>query len=186
MKNSKISKVPAEALTHLGQSPEVHETAFVADSAELIGDVEVGPYSSIWCGAVLRADLEAIRIGTGSNVQDGCVLHLSRTQGVQIGDRVSIGHRAVVHACRVDDGVLVGMGAIIMDGAHIGEGCIVGAGALVTKDFVAPPGSLVLGSPARVVRELSAEEREANLRLAESYVGVAKTFRARAADSSDR
>lgn len=157
--------------------PQVDPSAFCAPGAVVLGAVELGAESSIWFGAVLRGDINRIVVGAQSNVQDGCVLHVSDDHACVLGARVTVGHRAVVHACEVGDEVLVGMGAILLDGAQIGAGSIVAAGALVTKDSRIPEGSLVVGSPARVVRALTPEERRANARLALKYVELARRYR---------
>ena len=154
--------------------PDAAADAFVAPGVHLMGAVKIGARASIWPGCVLRADINRIEIGEGSNVQDGSVLHVSDSEPCILGRAVSVGHRAVVHACRIGDGVLVGMGAIVMDGACIGEGSVIAAGALVPKGMQVPPGSLVMGMPARVVRPLRADEQEANLRLAEKYMELAR------------
>ena len=151
-------------------------SAFVAPGAVVLGAVTVGEEASIWYGCVVRGDINRIRIGPKSNVQDGTVVHVSDDLEAVLGERVSVGHRAAVHACRVEDETLIGMGAIILDGAVIGPRCVVGAGALVTKNTVVPEGSLVLGSPARVVRSLSLEERQKNYLLAEKYVEVSRRY----------
>jgi len=160
-----------------GASPLSHDTAFIAPGAVVIGAVELGSESSVWFTSVLRGDINRIFVGAQSNVQDGCVLHVSDAHPCVLGTRVTVGHRAVVHACEVGDEVLVGMGAIILDGAVIGPRSIIAAGALVTKGTVVPEGSLVIGSPARVVRALSKEEREDNAHLAQKYVEVARRYR---------
>jgi carbonic anhydrase/acetyltransferase-like protein (isoleucine patch superfamily) len=134
--------------------PAVDPTAFVAPSAVVVGDVALGPRASVWYGAVVRADAESIRIGADSNVQDGSTLHSDPGFPLVLGDRVTVGHRVVLHGARVDDDVLVGMGAVVMNGAHIGSGSIVAAGAVVTENAEVPPGSLVAGVPAKVVRDL--------------------------------
>lgn len=159
-----------------GTSPSVHPTAFIAPGAIVIGAVELGAESSIWFGSVLRGDINRIVVGHQSNVQDGSVLHVSDDHACILGDRVTVGHRAIVHACTVGDDVLVGMGAIILDGANIGSGSIIAAGALVTKNMQVPPGSLVMGSPARIARALTPEERESNTKLAHKYVGVSRRY----------
>lgn len=148
----------ASLITFKGKTPKIGERVFIAEGARLIGDVEVGDDSSIFYNAVLRADLAEIRIGRRSNIQDNVTVHLSTGVGVHVGDEVIVGHNAVLHACTIDDRVLIGMGAIVMDGAHIKSNCIVGAGALVTQDKEFPEGSLIVGSPAHIVRELTAEE----------------------------
>ncbi len=137
-------------LDFLDRSPSIHPSAFIAPSADIIGDVTIGAESSIWYRCVLRADINRIVVGARSNLQDGSVVHLSDDFGVSIGDDVTIGHKALIHACTIADGVLVGMGAIIMDGAEIGADSIVGAGSLVLAGTKVPPGSLVIGSPAKV------------------------------------
>jgi carbonic anhydrase/acetyltransferase-like protein (isoleucine patch superfamily) len=151
--------------------PVVHPTVFVDESAEVIGDVEIGADSSVWMHAVIRGDVNAIRIGARTNVQDGTVIHvMHETHPTSVGDDVTIGHRAVVHGCTVGDRVLVGMGAILLNGATIGEDSIVAAGALVTEDTVTPPRSLVIGAPARVRRALTDDEVRFVLASASNYV----------------
>ncbi|WP_395741012.1 gamma carbonic anhydrase family protein [Prosthecobacter sp.] len=157
--------------------PAVGEEVFIAPGAVVLGAVEMGAQSSVWYGAVLRGDINRIVVGAQSNVQDGSVLHVSDDHACVLGERVTVGHRAVVHACTVGDEVLVGMGAIILDGAQIGARSTIAAGALVTKNTVIPEGSLVVGSPARVVRTLSAEEQRANGQLALKYVEVSRRYR---------
>lgn len=156
--------------------PSVAEGVFIAPGAIVLGGVELQAESSVWYGSVLRGDINRIRLGAQSNVQDGSVLHVSDDCPCVLGERVSVGHRAVVHACTVGDEVLVGMGAVIMDGAQIGARSVIAAGSLVTKNTVIPEGSLVMGSPARVVRALSEEERQANARLALKYVEISRRY----------
>ncbi len=158
------------------KTPQVDESAFIAPSADLIGDVTVGPDSSIWYQAVLRGDINKIVIGRGSNVQDGCVIHLEKNQGTIVGDYVTVGHKAMLHACVIEDECLIGMCATVMDGAVIGARSIVGAGALVTKNTKVPPGSLVLGCPAKVVRQLTEDEQSALKKGAENYIAYKKPF----------
>ncbi len=158
----------------LSESPEIAPTAFVAPGAVVTGAVQLGELSSIWYGCVLRADIERIRIGRGSNLQDGTIVHLASDRGTVVGDYVTCGHRALLHACTIGDEVLVGMGAIVMDGAEIGARSIIGAGTLVTRGQVVPPGSLVMGSPARVVRQLSGEEQAGIRHWADKYIEVAR------------
>ncbi len=139
--------------------PQIHETAFIAPSADVIGDVTMGPGSSIWFKVVVRGDVHSIRIGARTNIQDQSVLHV--TLGVcplEIGDEVTVGHGAILHGCKIGNGTLVGMGAIILDEAEIGEESIVGANALVTERKKFPPRSMILGSPAKVVRVLTDED----------------------------
>ena len=165
---------------HLDAAPTIHPSAFVAPGAAVIGDVTLGEESSVWFHTVLRGDINRIVIGPRSNVQDGAVVHLADDFGTTVGELVTVGHKAILHACTVGDEVLVGMGAIILDGAEVGARSIIGAGALVTGGKKIPPGSLVLGSPAKVVRTLSAEE-QAGIRVwAEKYVALARAYRQRA------
>ena len=162
----------------LGKTPDVSGAIFVAPNATVIGDVTLGRQSSVFYGAVLRGDINRIVVGEGSNLQDNVVVHLSDDAGVRIGDHVTVGHAAIIHACTIDDGCLIGMGATILDHAHIGADSLVGANALVPQGFTCPPGSLVFGSPARVVRSLTDEERGAGRRLAAKYREVAKAHAA--------
>ena len=141
-----------------GRTPRIHETAYVAWNAEVEGSVDLAEGASVWYGAVLRADVASIRIGERTNVQDQAVLHVDSGMDCVLGNEVTVGHGAVVHACTVGDRCLVGMGAVILDGAEIGEESIVGAGALVTQGKKFPPRSMILGSPAKAVRELRPEE----------------------------
>ena len=136
--------------------PSVHPTAYIDDSAQVIGDVEIGAESSVWMAAVIRGDVNRIRIGRRSNVQDGTVIHVMRdTHATTIGDEVTIGHAAVIHGCTIEDRCLIGMGAILLNGAHVGRESIVAAGALVVEGMAIPPRSLVMGSPARLKRPLT-------------------------------
>ncbi|KAA9132844.1 gamma carbonic anhydrase family protein [Marinihelvus fidelis] len=162
---------------HLGQSPRVPASAYVAPGATLLGDVVLGEEANIWPGCVIRADINSVRIGDRSNIQDGTVIHLSDDYGVVIGDDVTVGHCAILHACTIGNECLVGMGAVVMDGAVIGEQSIIGARALVTPGTVVPPGSVVVGSPARVSRTLGDEERANIRRWAAKYLVVARAHR---------
>jgi len=141
-----------------GKCPQIPESAFVAWNAEVSGEVELGEGASVWFGAVLRGDLAPIKVGKDSNVQDGAVLHVSPGIGCSLGEGVTVGHGAIVHACAVGDYCLIGMGAIVLDGAEIGAESIVGAGSLVTQGKRFPPRSMVFGSPAKLVRELTEDE----------------------------
>lgn len=145
----------------------------------MIGDVTLAEESSVWPAAVLRADLNRIVIGPRSNVQDGAVVHLADEFGTFVDELVTVGHNAILHACEIRAEVLIGMGAIVLDGAEIGPRCIIGAGALVTSGTKVPEGSLVLGSPGKVVRELSADEQAAIRGWAERYVALARVYRER-------
>ena len=162
--------------SYLEFTPEVAPSAFIASSADLIGRVSVGEESSVWYNTTLRGDINTIQIGAQTNVQDNAVLHLADEYPCILGDLVTIGHSAVIHACEIKDEVLVGMGAVILDGAVIGEQSIIGANALVTGGTIIPPGSLVLGSPAKVVRALSPEERDKVKDWALKYVRESRIY----------
>jgi carbonic anhydrase/acetyltransferase-like protein (isoleucine patch superfamily) len=168
--------VKAPLSKFLLKKPALGKDVYLAQGAVVLGDVTLGDYSSVWCNAVLRGDINRIVVGHHTNIQDGAVLHLSDDFPCVVGDYVTIGHSATVHACTVGEGVLVGIGAIILDGAVIGEQSLIGAGALVTPGKKIPPGSLVLGSPAKVVRKLSPKERAYQQTLAEKYVRVAAYY----------
>jgi gamma-carbonic anhydrase len=163
---------------HLGRKPSIADTAFVAPNATVIGDVTLGPLSSVWYGAVLRGDINSIVIGEGTNIQDGTIVHLADEYGVRIGNYSTVGHAAIIHACEIGNECLIGMGATILDGARIGDRCIVGANALVTQRFVAPPGSMILGAPAKITRALTEQERGSLRSWAEKYVAVSKAHAA--------
>jgi len=159
--------------------PEIAASAFVAASADLIGRVTIGEEASVWYHTTLRGDINEIVVGPRSNVQDNAVLHVESDRGCYLGEFVTIGHGAIVHACTVRDEVLVGMGSTILDGAVIGERSIIGANALVTMGTEIPPGSLVLGSPGKVVRTLSPEEQAEVKGWAQKYVENRRKFLAR-------
>src|ERR1700741_1781651 len=161
----------------LPQQPKLAPSVFVARSADVIGAVSVNEHSSIWFQAVIRADINKIVIGRRTNIQDGCVLHVADDYPVRIGDDVTCGHRTLIHACHIDDRVLVGMGAIVLDGAELGCDSMIGAHTLVTKGPKVPPGSLIFGSPGKVIRPLRAEEIAALPRMAAKYVAVAAAYR---------
>ncbi len=165
----------------LQHQPSIHPTAFIAPSADVIGRVTIHEQASVWYHATLRGDINQIVIGPRSNVQDNAVIHLADDFSCEIGELVTVGHSAILHACRVDNEVLIGMGAIVLDGAVIGARSIIGAGALVTGGTIIPPGSLVLGSPAKVVRTLSLEEQANVKNWAEKYVHGAQQYRLDAA-----
>lgn len=143
-----------------GIKPDIHEDTFIADTASVIGDVNIGKGSSVWYGAVVRGDIENITIGEFTNIQDNSVVHTETDIPTKIGDYTVVGHNAIVHGCTVGDNCLIGMGAIILNKAVIGDNCIIGAGALVSEGKVIPPNSLVLGIPGKVVREVTDEEIE--------------------------
>ena len=154
----------------LRRQPSLGAEVYLASTAVVVGDVTLGDHSSVWYHAVLRGDINYIKVGAYSNIQDGAVIHLADEYPCEIGDWVTVGHSAVVHACKVGDECLIGMNSTILDGAEIGEQSIVGANALVTQGTKIPKGSLVLGSPAKVVRTLSHEERDGLRSWAQKYV----------------
>jgi carbonic anhydrase/acetyltransferase-like protein (isoleucine patch superfamily) len=158
----------------LNNKPQVSEAAFIAYNACIIGDVRLGPDSSVFYGATLRADIETIQIGEATNVQDGCIIHLADDLGVKIGAHCTIGHAAIVHACTIGDLCLIGMQAVILDAAEIGDECLIGAGSLITSRTKIPARSLVMGSPAKVVRQLRDEEISFLRVSSEKYVAVAR------------
>lgn len=161
----------------LGRSPRFDDSNYIAPTAAVIGDVTLGEGASIWFGASLRGDVHWIEVGARSNVQDNATVHVSRgSHPCSIRERVTIGHNAVVHGCTVEDDVLIGMGAVVLDGTVVGAGSTVGAGALVTMNTLIPPRSLVLGSPARVVRPLTDEEVERNRANAVHYVRMGRIY----------
>jgi carbonic anhydrase/acetyltransferase-like protein (isoleucine patch superfamily) len=171
--------LPQRLARHLGRTPDTARAAFVAKNATVIGNVVLGPDSSVWYGCVLRGDINPIEIGEGTNIQDLTMVHLADSYGVKVGRYCTIGHSAIIHACEIGDECLIGMGATILDGAVIGDHCIVGANSLVTQRFVAPPGSMILGSPAKVVRPLNEKELLGLRAWAEKYVIVAKAHAAK-------
>jgi carbonic anhydrase/acetyltransferase-like protein (isoleucine patch superfamily) len=158
--------------------PDTVGALFLAPNATVIGDVVLGPRSSVFYGAVLRGDINEIRVGEGTNIQDNAIVHLSDDFGAHIGAWCTVGHAAIVHACRVGDECLIGMGATVLDGAEIGARSIVGANALVPQGLKVPPGSMVYGSPAKVVRTLTPEEQGRIRGWAEKYLEVAKAHAA--------
>jgi carbonic anhydrase/acetyltransferase-like protein (isoleucine patch superfamily) len=164
---------------HLSRTPDVARANWVAPNATVVGDVTLGPKSSVFYGAVLRGDIARILVGEGSNIQDNAVVHLADDLDAVIGAWCTIGHSAIVHACTIEDEVLIGMGATILDGARIGTRSIIAAGAVVPPRKVIPPGSMVMGTPAKVVRTLTPEE-QAEVRVwAEKYVHVSAAHAAR-------
>lgn len=159
------------------KTPKIADGVYIASNAAVIGDVAIGKNSSVWFGAVIRGDSNSMTIGSQTNVQDLCVLHVDSRHPLIIGDAVTIGHRAILHGCTIENNVLIGMGATIMNGAVIGKESIVGAGALVTEDTEIPPRSLVLGFPAKVKRALSEEEIGMIATAARHYAERARVYR---------
>jgi carbonic anhydrase/acetyltransferase-like protein (isoleucine patch superfamily) len=162
-----------------GLRPQVHPSAYVQQSAQLVGNVVLGPEASVWFNVVIRGDLQPVRIGARSNVQDNSTIHITRDRApTLIGNDVTIGHGAIVHGCTVGDRCLIGMGAIVMDGARLGADCLVAAGSLVTPATVIPEGHLVVGRPARAQRPLREEEFELLRNSAANYLDYVASYRA--------
>ena len=160
-----------------GTAPAISESAWVAESSQIIGDVELGDDSNVWFGVVIRGDNELIRVGRRTNIQDACVLHSDPGFPLTLGEDVTVGHKAMLHGCTIGDGCLIGIGAIVLNGAKIGKNCLVGAGSLVTEGKEFPAGSMIFGSPAKAVRQLSAEQLDGLRLMAHHYVDNARRFR---------
>ena len=161
-----------------GVAPQVAQSCWVADSAQVMGRVTLGEDASVWFGAVVRGDCESIAIGAGSNVQDASVLHADFGKPLVIGERVTVGHQVMLHGCTIGDESLIGIGAIVLNGARIGRHCLVGAGALVTEGKEFPDGSMIIGSPAKAVRQLTPEQIEGLRQSAQHYIDNARRFKA--------
>ena len=159
------------------KSPQIHETAYIAEGAQVIGDVILKADSSIWYNTVCRADINQIVIGERTNIQDNSVILLENDQGVLVENDVTVGHNAIIHGCSISDGALIGMGAIIMNGAVIGKGAVIGAGAVVKEDMVIPDLSLVVGVPGKIVKTLSPETYDENVKWAAKYAKLANVHR---------
>lgn len=160
-----------------GVAPQVAASAWVAENAQVVGQVTLAEDSSVWFGTVIRGDTDTISIGRGSNIQDGSVLHADRGQPLSVGENVTVGHQVMLHGCTIGDESLIGIGAVVLNGARIGRNCLVGAGALVTEGKEFPDGSMILGSPAKVVRTLSPEQIEGLRRSAKHYIENARRFK---------
>ena len=160
-----------------GVSPSIHESVYLADGVRIIGDVSLEEECSIWYNAVLRGDIAPIRIGPRCNIQDGSIAHVNQHQPLLLGENVSVGHGVIIHGCTIGNGSLVGMGAIVLNGAQIGEYALIGAGSLITENKIIPPYTLSMGSPARVVRELTEDDLARMKQTTESYVIRGKEYR---------
>lgn len=161
-----------------GIAPRIHESAFIAEDAVIIGNVEIGEQSSVWFGSILRGDVNYIRVGKRTNIQDGSIIHVSsRTDPTIIEDEVTIGHRVTLHGCYIGTGCLIGIGAIILDGVRVGRDSLVAAGSLVTTKTQISPRSLVMGSPARVKRELTDDEINQQSRFWQNYTDLLKNYK---------
>ena len=160
-----------------GRAPELHAESWVAPNATVLGPVSLGARASVWYGVVLRAEVEPIKIGEGSNIQDNVTVHVDPGFPASIGEGVTVGHNAVLHGCTIEDGCLIGMGAVVLNGARIGRGSLVAAGAVVAQGVVVPPGSLVAGVPAKVRRELTEDEVAGNRTNALVYEHLSELHR---------
>ncbi|HEV8125004.1 MAG TPA: gamma carbonic anhydrase family protein [Gemmatimonadales bacterium] len=158
--------------------PHIHPTCFIAPTATVLGDVTLGAESSIWFGSVLRGDVAKIVIGSQTNIQDGSIVHVDTGFPCTIGQRVGVGHRAIVHGCTIEDECLIGMGSVILNGVHVGSGSVIAAGAVVPEGMRIPPGSLVMGVPGRIVRQVDAELAERIRGTWEHYVERAREYKA--------
>ena len=161
-----------------GKTPQVDSTAWIAESAEVMGNVTLGANASVWFGCVLRGDTESMTIGEGSNIQDLTVMHADHGLPLTIGKHVTVGHKVMLHGCTIGDESLIGIGAIVLNGARIGKNCLVGAGSLVTEGKEFPDGSMIMGTPAKVVRQLTLEQIEGLRLSAQHYIDNARMFRA--------
>lgn len=155
--------------------PKLHKSVYIAPGAQIVGDVTIEENASVWYNAVIRGDAAPIRIGCGSNIQDGCILHVDEGMPLTIEDGVTIGHGAILHSCRIESQSLIGMGAILLNGCHVGKDCIIGAGALLTQGTRIPDGTLALGSPAKVIRPLTDQEKESIRNNGEEYIRLGKS-----------
>lgn len=159
-----------------GKRPKIGRRVFVAKSAYIVGDVEVGDDSSVWFNAVIRAEVESIKIGSETSIQDCCVLHTDAEHEVILGDRVTVGHGAVVHGCRISSNCIIGIGARVLNGAKVGEWCIIGSGSVVTEGSEIPPYSLALGVPARVVRSITEDDKKRIIDSAAAYLRLKNLY----------
>lgn len=164
-------------LPYRGCVPACHPTVFVAEGARVIGDVEIGEDSSVWFNTVIRGDINRIRIGKRTNVQDNCTLHVTSAHAATVGDSVTFGHGVVAHGCTIEDFCLIGIGSVVLDGAVIGRGSVIGAGSVVPPGMIVPPHALVLGVPGKVMKILAPESAVANRITADHYVQYAHSYR---------
>ncbi|MBC7600704.1 MAG: gamma carbonic anhydrase family protein [Polaromonas sp.] len=159
-------------------TPSIHETVWIAENAQVMGNVSLAEGSSVWFGAVIRGDTETISVGQGSNIQDNSVLHADMGMPLVIGENVTVGHQVMLHGCTIGDGSLIGIQAVVLNGARIGKNCLVGAGSLVTEGKEFPDGSMIFGSPAKAVRQLTPEQIEGLKMSAQHYMDNARRYKA--------
>ena len=155
-------------------TPNLHPTSFIAKGAQIIGDVELKSYASVWYNSVLRADINKIIIGERSNIQDNSTIHLENDLGVHVGNDVTVGHNVILHGCTIENGALIGMGSIIMNGVKIGKGSIIGAGSVITEKMIIPDFSVVVGIPGKIIKTIKEDSVKENIKWAKKYVELAK------------
>ena len=155
-------------------TPNLHPTSFVAKGAQIIGDVELQRYASVWYNCVLRADINKVIIGERSNIQDNSTIHLENDLGVKVGNDVTVGHNVILHGCNIENGALIGMGSIIMNGVKIGRGSIIGAGSVITEKMIIPDFSVVVGIPGKIIKTITEDSVKENIKWAKKYVELAK------------
>lgn len=160
-----------------GAQPSIDESCFIAPGATVIGRVSIGPQSSVWFQCVLRGDINAITIGAQTNIQDGCLLHVTQRHPLIVHDRITVGHGAILHGCEIGSDCLIAMGAIVLDGARVGEGCLVGAGSLVPPGMEIPAGSLVMGVPGKVIRQITPSDKERIQHGFQNYLNHSQAYK---------
>ncbi|MBP3941762.1 MAG: gamma carbonic anhydrase family protein [Christensenellaceae bacterium] len=163
--------------TFQNKTPEIHESAYIDETSKIIGDVEIGENSSVWCGTVIRGDLQTIKIGKNCNIQDNAVLHTGYTEALDIGDNTSVGHMAVLHGCTIKGNCVIGIGAVIMNGAVIGKNCIIGAGSLIPPGKVIEDGSVTVGNPFKIIRKASEKDLAYIKKNAQGYVELKEEYK---------
>ena len=175
-------ELPDNTLSH---TPKIHDSVFIANGAQVMGNIQLDEASSVWYNAVLRGDINKIHVGYGSNIQDGCILHMENDLPCRVGQYVTVGHMANLHACCVEDYCLVGIGAIILSGAHIGKGSVIGAGSTILENTTIPPFSLVVGTPGKVIRSTPDDIIAYHKKWAEKYINLAKKHQTHSCSSNN-
>tara|TARA_B100000941_G_C28508426_1_gene558919 strand:+ start:4641 stop:5156 length:516 start_codon:yes stop_codon:yes gene_type:complete len=161
----------------LNKSPKIHDNCYVSETASIIGDVTLSEDVNIWFGSVLRGDMNFIRVGSGTNIQDNTTIHVTtKTAPTEVGSGVTIGHNAIIHGCKIEDNCLIGMGSIIMDQVIIGNGTLIGAGSVVPQKMIIPPNSVVMGLPAKIIRKITKQERQEILERSKQYIELSKKY----------
>ena len=161
----------------LNKSPKIHDNCYISETASVIGDVTLSENVNIWFGSVLRGDMNFIRVGSGTNIQDNTTIHVTtKTAPTEVGSGVTIGHNAIIHGCKIEDNCLIGMGSIIMDQVIIGNGTLIGAGSVVPQKMIIPPNSVVMGLPAKIIRKITKQERQEILERSKQYIELSKKY----------